>query len=51
MPKFYCSLTANPMKAALFLQQAVLPYEVIPVDTRKREHHAAEIKALNPNAE
>ncbi|MCW5637022.1 MAG: glutathione S-transferase N-terminal domain-containing protein [Rubrivivax sp.] len=50
MLKFYCSLAPNPMKVALFLEEAGLPYESIPVDTRKGEQHAPAFKALNPNA-
>jgi GSH-dependent disulfide-bond oxidoreductase len=50
MLKFYYSLAPNPMKVALFLEEAGLPYEAIPVDTRKGEQHAAAFKALNPNA-
>ena len=50
MLKFYFSLAPNPMKVALFLEEAGLPYEAIPVDTRKGEQHAASFTALNPNA-
>ncbi len=50
MLKFYYSLAPNPMKVALFLEEAELPYEAIPVDTRKGEQHAADFLALNPNA-
>lgn len=50
MIKFYYSLAPNPMKVALFLEEAGLPYEAIPVDTRKGEQHAAAFTALNPNA-
>lgn len=50
MLKFYYSLAPNPMKVALFLEEAGLPYEAIPVDTRKGEQHTAAFKALNPNA-
>ena len=38
------------MKVALFLEEAAVPYEAIPVDTRKGEQHAAAFTALNPNA-
>ena len=37
MLKFYYSLAPNPMKVALFLEEAELPYEAIPVDTRRSE--------------
>jgi GSH-dependent disulfide-bond oxidoreductase len=39
MIKFYYSLAPNPMKVALFLEEAGLPYELMPVDTRKGEQH------------
>lgn len=48
--KFYYSLAPNPRKVALFLEEAGLPYEPIPVDTRKGDQHAASFKVLNPNA-
>ena len=47
--KFYYSLAPNPMKVALFLEEAGLDYEAIPVDTRKGEQFAPEFAALNPN--
>ena len=50
MLKLYYSLAPNPMKVALFLEEAGLQYEAIPVDTRKGEQHAAAFTALNPNA-
>ena len=50
MIKFYYSLAPNPMKVALFLEESGLPYEPIPVDTRKGEQHTAAFKAINPNA-
>jgi GST-like protein len=49
MIKFYYSLAPNPMKVALFLEEAGLAYESIPVDTRKGEQFSAEFTALNPN--
>jgi GST-like protein len=49
MIKFYYSLAPNPMKVALFLEEAGLPYDPIPVDTRKGEQFSAEVTALNPN--
>ncbi len=51
MLKFYYSLAPNPMKVALLLEELGLPYEAIPVDTRKGEQHATAFIALNPNAE
>ena len=50
MIKLYYSLAPNPMKVALFLEEAGLPFEAIPVDTRKGEQHAPAFVALNPNA-
>ena len=50
MLKFYYSLAPNPRKVALFLEEAGLPYEPIPVDTRKGEQHTPEFTAINPNA-
>lgn len=50
MLKFYYSLAPNPMKVALFLEEAGLPYEAIPVDTRKGDQHKPEYLAINPNA-
>ncbi len=49
MLKFYYSLAPNPMKVALFLEEAGLPYEPIPVDTRKGEQHAPAFTKINPN--
>lgn len=50
MLKFYYSGAPNPMKVALFLEEAGLPYEAIPVDTRKGDQHKADYLAINPNA-
>jgi GST-like protein len=50
MLTFYYSLAPNPMKVALFLEEAGLPYDAVPVDTRKGEQHAPAFTALNPNA-
>ena len=49
MIKFYYSLAPNPMKVALFLEEAGLPYEAIPVDTRKGDQFAPDFAAINPN--
>jgi GST-like protein len=48
--KFYYNLAPNPMKVALLLEELGLPYEAIPVDTRKGEQHSEAFKAVNPNA-
>lgn len=50
MLKFFYSLAPNPRKVALFLEEAGIPYEPIPVDTRKGEQHRPEYLAINPNA-
>jgi GST-like protein len=50
MIKFYYSGAPNPMKVALFLEEAGLEYEAIPVDTRKGDQHKPEYLAINPNA-
>ena len=50
MLKFYFSGAPNPTKVALFLEEAGLAYEAIPVDTRKGEQHKLEYLAINPNA-
>ena len=50
MIKFFYSLAPNPMKVALFLEEAGLPYEAVPVDTRKGEQLAPGFVKLNPNS-
>jgi GST-like protein len=50
MIRFYYNLSPNPMKVALFLEEAGLPYEPKPVDTRKGEQFSPEYLAINPNA-
>ena len=49
MLKFFYSLAPNPMKVALFLEEAELDYEAVPVDTRKGEQFAPDFAKLNPN--
>ncbi|MEO8924952.1 MAG: glutathione S-transferase N-terminal domain-containing protein [Caldimonas sp.] len=49
MIKLYYHPSPNPAKVALFLEEADLPYEVVPVDTRKGEQHSASFLAINPN--
>ena len=49
MIRFYFHPTPNPLKVALFLEEAGLPYEVVPVDTRKGEQHVPAFRAINPN--
>lgn len=50
MLKFYFNGTPNPMKVALFLEEAQLPYEAIPVDTRRGQQFDEHFLTLNPNA-
>ncbi len=50
MLKFFFSGAPNPTKVALFLEEAALPYEAIPVDARKGDQHKPEFLAVNPNA-
>ncbi len=50
MLKFYYNLAPNPMKVALFLEEAEIAYEAIPVDTRKGDQHEPAYLAINPNA-
>jgi len=49
MIRFYFHPTPNPAKITLFLEEAGLPYEPIPVDTSKGEQHAPAFRAINPN--
>ena len=50
MLKFYYSGAPNPTKVALFLEEAALSYDAVPVDTRKGEQHKPEFLKVNPNA-
>lgn len=49
MLKFYYNAAPNPLKVALFLEEAGLDYEPIPIDTRRGEQHQPDYRALNPN--
>jgi GST-like protein len=49
MLKFYFNGSPNPTKVALFLEEAGLPYEPIPVDTRKGDQFAPDFLKINPN--
>lgn len=49
MIQFYYSLAPNPMKVALFLEEAGVAYDAIPVDTRKGDQFAPAFAKLNPN--
>ncbi len=50
MITFYYHPAPNPAKVALFLEESGLPYELVPVDTRKGEQHLPAFTAINPNA-
>ena len=50
MLKFYFNGSPNPTKIALFLEEAGLAYEAIPVDPRRGEQFKPEYLAVNPNA-
>src|SRR5262245_8421267 len=50
MIKLYFHPSPNPMKVALFLEEAALPYEMIPVDTRRGGQFDPEFLKINPNA-
>jgi GST-like protein len=49
MLKFYFNGAPNPTKIALFLEESELPYEPIPVDTRKGQQFAPDFLKINPN--
>src|SRR5215472_5881585 len=46
---FYFHPTPNPAKVALFLEEAGLHYDTVPVDTSKGEQHLPAFRAINPN--
>jgi GST-like protein len=50
MIKFYYHPSPNPAKVALFLEEAGLPYELMPVDTRKGEQFKPDFVKINPNS-
>ncbi len=50
MLKLYYHPSPNPVKVALYLEETGLPYELVPVDTRKGEQHLPAFLAINPNA-
>ena len=49
MIRFYFHPTPNPAKVALFLEEAGLPYEMLPIDTSKGEQHLPAFRKINPN--
>ena len=50
MIQFYYHPSPNPAKVALYLEEAGLPYTLVPVDTRLGQQHAPAFLAVNPNA-
>ncbi|MDB5546955.1 MAG: glutathione S-transferase [Tardiphaga sp.] len=49
MLKFYFNSSPNPTKVALFLEEAGLAYEPMPVDVRLGDQDKPEFLAINPN--
>jgi GST-like protein len=49
MLTFYFNASPNPTKVALFLEESGLPYEPVPIDTRKGEQFKPAYTAINPN--
>lgn len=49
MLKFYFNGSPNPSKVALFLEEAGIAYDAIPVDTRKGDQFKPALLAINPN--
>ena len=50
MLKFYFNGSPNPTKVALFLEEAGLPYEPVPIDPRRGQQFSADFLKINPNA-
>jgi GST-like protein len=50
MLKFYYHPAPNPLKVALFLEEAALAYEIVPIDTRRGQQFTPEYRAINPNS-
>ena len=49
MLKFYFNGSPNPTKVALFLEEAGLPYEPVPIDPRRGAQFSPEFLVVNPN--
>ena len=49
MIRFYFNASPNPLKVALFLEEAGLPYEKVPLDPRRGEQHEPAFRRINPN--
>ena len=50
MLKFYFNGSPNPTKVALFLEEAAVPYEPMPIDPRRGQQFDAAFLKINPNA-
>ena len=50
MIDLYSAATPNGHKVSIALEEMALPYEIVPVDTRKGEQHKPGFLAINPNA-
>ena len=50
MIKFFFNGSPNPTKIALFLEESGLPYEPVPVDTRRGQQFEDAFLKVNPNA-
>jgi len=50
MIKFYYVPAPNPAKVALMLEETGLPYEAVPVDTKRGQQFATDYLTINPNA-
>jgi GST-like protein len=49
MLKFYFNGSPNPSKVALFLEEAGIAYDAVPVDTRRGDQFSPAFLAVNPN--
>ena len=49
MLKFYYNHAPNPLKVALFLEEAGVPYDPVPVDIATGEQFSSSYLAINPN--
>ena len=49
MLKFYFNGSPNPLKVALFLEEAGVPYEPVPIDVRQGDQFDPAFLAINPN--
>lgn len=50
MIKFFYNGAPNPLKVALFLEEVGVPYEAVPVDTKRGDQHTDSFRAINPNS-